>query len=77
MMSGLEVAGIILAMYPIFYKTIKDLCHSFKNMKVWRCFETTFDDFVLPVERQHISFSQNLEILLGPLDISQSERKSL
>ncbi|TGJ79341.1 hypothetical protein E0Z10_g9425 [Xylaria hypoxylon] len=76
-MSGFEIAGLILGAYPILYDTAKDLRGALKKTKAWWFFERTFDDFVSEVQKEYVSFSQILEILLDPLDLSSDERRRL
>ncbi|KAJ2986725.1 hypothetical protein NUW58_g4891 [Xylaria curta] len=76
-MSGFEIAGVVLGAYPILYDTAKDLRGVLKKAKTWWFFERTFDDFVSEVQKEYISFSQILEILLDPLDLSLEERRRL
>jgi hypothetical protein len=76
-MSGIEAAGIALGVFPILYEGAKKLRETFNDVGTWWRFENEFEDFVLAIEKEHIAFSQNLEILLAPLDIKESERQQL
>lgn len=49
---------------------------SFINLSWWR-FEIEFEDLVCAIEREHIAFSQNLEILLGFLVIDEATKGHL
>ncbi|KAI3319727.1 hypothetical protein HD806DRAFT_525384 [Xylariaceae sp. AK1471] len=76
-MSGFEIAGLVLGAYPILYGTAKDLRGVLKKAKTWWFFEREFDDFVSELHKEYISFSQILEILLDPLDLTPAERRRL
>lgn len=77
-MSGFEIAGVVLGLFPIVYDTAKDLRGVFHDAQSWWRFEREFEDFILKVERQKIAFSQILEILFDPLhQLSLSERDAL
>ncbi|KAI0867411.1 hypothetical protein GGS24DRAFT_485755 [Hypoxylon argillaceum] len=76
-MSGFEIAGLVLGAYPILYDTAKDLRGVLQKTKAWWFFERTFDDFVSEIQKEYVSFSQILEILLDPLDLSSEERRRL
>lgn len=76
-MSGFEVAGVVLGAFPILFETATDLRTLFQDLRTWWRFETDFQNFVFGVERERIAFSQNLQLLLGPLDIDDAAKKSL
>ncbi|KAM0429635.1 hypothetical protein ACHAPT_006240 [Fusarium lateritium] len=77
-MSGFEVAGVVLGAFPILYDGAKDLRGFFKDVRSWWRFEREYEDFILDVEKEHIAFSQILEILLDPVDeLSQEEKDTL
>ncbi|KAI0116547.1 hypothetical protein GGR51DRAFT_546053 [Nemania sp. FL0031] len=76
-MSGFEIVGVVLGAYPILYDTAKDLRGASKKVKSWWFFEREFDDFVSEVQKEWIAFSQILEILLDPIDLTPDERQRL
>lgn len=77
-MSGFEIAGLVLGAFPILCEAATGLRGVFKDFRSWRRFETTFENFILGLEREHISFSQTLDLLLDPIDnLSQNERQAL
>ncbi|KAK7422734.1 hypothetical protein QQZ08_009358 [Neonectria magnoliae] len=49
----------------------------FETTKMWWRFKTKFDNFISAVEREYIAFSQIIEILLAPLDISDADQERL
>lgn len=68
-MSGFEIAGIVLGAFLLLFDSCKDLRSAFRSLKSWWRFETDFDNFVAAIQREQIAFSQNLEILIDPLDL--------
>ena len=77
-MSGFEIAGVILGLFPIVCDTAKDLRGVFRDAQSWWRFERDFEDFILEIEKQQIAYSQILEILFDPLhQLSLTEREAL
>lgn len=76
-MTGFEIAGIALGIFPVLYETGKDIRERYKHLKEWWKFESAFTSFLQAIETEHIAFSQNLELLLAPLDISLEEKRVL
>ncbi|KAM5349249.1 hypothetical protein ACJ41O_005756 [Fusarium nematophilum] len=76
-MSGFEIAGLVLGVFPLVQETAKGLRNVFADVQTWWRFETEFEAFVSAMETEHIKYSQNLEILLGELEIPEDDRNSL
>ncbi|RYP78485.1 hypothetical protein DL771_000438 [Monosporascus sp. 5C6A] len=76
-MSGFEIVGVILGSFPIIYEVGKETKGFYRNAKTWWRFEREFEDFIAAIDREYINFSQNLEILLTPLDIPGEDREAL
>ena len=77
-MSGFEIAGVVLGLFPIVCDTAKDLRGVFHDAQSWWRFEREFEDFILEIEKQQIAYSQILEILFDPLhQLSLTEREAL
>ncbi|KPM41489.1 hypothetical protein AK830_g5088 [Neonectria ditissima] len=76
-MSGFEIAGLALGVFPLLLGSAKKARVLFEGTKMWWRFETEFDDFISAVEREYIAFSQIIEILLAPLDISDDDQEKL
>ncbi|CAG7566371.1 unnamed protein product [Fusarium equiseti] len=77
-MSGFEIAGVVLGLFPIVCDTAKDLRGVFYDAQSWWRFEREFEDFILEIEKQQIAYSQILEILFDPLhQLSITEREAL
>ncbi|KAK3312891.1 hypothetical protein B0H66DRAFT_382704 [Apodospora peruviana] len=76
-MSGFEIAGVVLGAFPIFCEAASGLRGAFSDLKTWWQFEIEFEDLVSAIEREHIAFSQNLEILLSLLPIDDAVKERL
>jgi hypothetical protein len=77
-MSGIEIAGLVLGAFPIICEAAAGLRGVFKDVGSWWRFEREFENFILRLEREHIDFSQTLDLLLDPIDtISQIEKQGL
>lgn len=76
-MSGFEIAGLVLGAFPIFCEAVSGLRGVFSDLKTWWRFETEFEDLVSAIEREHIAFSQNIEIFLALLPIDDEIKERL
>ncbi|KAF4443220.1 hypothetical protein F53441_11529 [Fusarium austroafricanum] len=76
-MSGFEIVGVVLGVLPLIQETAKGLHGVFSDAQTWWQFEREFETFIATLETEHIKFSQNLEILLAELDISDEDRDKL
>lgn len=76
-MSGFEIAGIVLGGFPILLEGTKVLRGRYKDLGTWWQFEREFESFVSAVEREHIAFSQILEILLEPIANLAREKRDM
>ncbi|VUC31852.1 unnamed protein product, partial [Clonostachys rosea] len=76
-MSGIEVAGLAVGAFPILFEGFKEFRKAAKPLKLWWRFEVEFDNFLATVQREQIAYSQNLEISIDALDISEHEKATL
>ncbi|CAH0044980.1 unnamed protein product [Clonostachys solani] len=76
-MSGIEVAGLAVGAFPILFEAFKEFRKAAKPLKLWWRFEVEFDNFLAAVQREQIAYSQNLEILIDALDLSEHEKTTL
>ncbi|KAM0479356.1 hypothetical protein ACHAP7_005667 [Fusarium lateritium] len=76
-MSGFEVTGIVLGVFPLIQESAKGLRVVLGGAKTWWRFEREFESFVATIEMEYIKFSQNLEILLAEVDVSDDDRDRL
>ncbi|RSL40081.1 hypothetical protein CEP53_013606 [Fusarium sp. AF-6] len=76
-MSGFEVAGIVLGALPLLIEGAKATKFYLQGIERWWQFETDFEAFVRAITFEDVIFTQNLDLLLLPLDLSDNERNSL
>jgi hypothetical protein len=76
-MSGIEVAGLAVGAFPILFEAFKEFRKAAKPLKLWWRFEVEFDNFLATVQREQIAYSQNLEILIDSLGLSEYEKATL
>jgi hypothetical protein len=77
-MSGLEIIGVILGIFPPLCMAGREIAGGCRRFRTWWRFDREFENFLAAVEREHIAFSQNLEIFLAPVEnISDGEREAL
>ncbi|KAJ4327710.1 hypothetical protein N0V84_001817 [Fusarium piperis] len=76
-MSGFEIAGIVLGGFPILIETAKPLSLYFQAAERWWHFKRDFMTLISTMEDESIAYSQNLELLLTPVDISSEAKASL
>ncbi|CAG9946289.1 unnamed protein product, partial [Clonostachys rosea f. rosea IK726] len=76
-MSGIEVAGLAVGAFPILFEAFKEFRKAAKPLKLWWRFEVEFDNFLATVQREQIAYSQNLEILIDSLALSEYEKATL
>ncbi|RSM15117.1 hypothetical protein CDV31_005198 [Fusarium ambrosium] len=76
-MSGFEVAGIVLGALPLLIEGAKATKFYLQGIERWWQFETDFEAFVRAITLEDVIFTQNLDLLLLPLDLSDNERNSL
>lgn len=76
-MSGFEIAGIVLGVFPLIQESAKGLRSVFSGAKTWWRFEREFESLVATIELECIKYSQNLEILLAEVDISEDDKDRL
>jgi hypothetical protein len=76
-MSGFEVAGIVLGAFPIALEGFRGLRSYLQFAKIWWEYEAELEDFIYSLENESMSYSQNLEILLAPLALSEVREQAL
>ncbi|KAI1122045.1 hypothetical protein F5Y10DRAFT_254979 [Nemania abortiva] len=76
-MSGFEIAGIVLGAFPIALEGFKGLRSYLQFAQTWWEYEAELDDFIYSLENESMSYSQNLEILLAPLGLSEDQERAL
>ena len=70
-MSGFEVAGIALAVFPILVDGMVRFVDGVRTIKQWRMFRIQLEDYAAVLGTQAVYYQDTLEELLA--DIAQSE----
>ncbi|KAM0370764.1 hypothetical protein ACHAPY_010341 [Fusarium culmorum] len=77
-MSGFEIAGVVLGLFPIVCDAAKDLRGVAKDAQSWWQFQTSFDDFIARLYTERVYFDQAIVALLDPLqELSNQELEAL
>ncbi|KAI8944063.1 hypothetical protein F4801DRAFT_267867 [Xylaria longipes] len=76
-MSGFEIAGIVLGAFPIALEGFRGLRSYLQFAQIWWKYEAELEDFIYSLENESMSYSQNLEILLAPLVLSEDRERAL
>lgn len=66
-MSGLELAGAILAAFPLIIDGLEHYENGFQIIKEWARVRTEFNVFMEMVGKQQLFFRQHIEELLAPI----------
>ncbi|KAH0559170.1 hypothetical protein GP486_004294 [Trichoglossum hirsutum] len=77
MVTGIELAGLILATFPLVISTLEHYENGFQQIKEWVRFRGEFAMFLNAMNRQKIFFRQNIEELLSPIVASEYEMSQL
>ena len=77
MLTGIEIAGAILAIFPLAISGLEHYEHGFQAIKEWIRFRGEFATFLNALVRQKIFFRQNIEELLSPIISSEYEMSLL
>jgi hypothetical protein len=65
MVTGLEIAALILGVFPLIIVGLEHYEQGFQSMKEWVKFRGEFSVFMNALGRQKIFFRQNIEDLLS------------
>ncbi|KAK0511967.1 hypothetical protein JMJ35_005095 [Cladonia borealis] len=77
MLSGIEIAGAALAIFPLTISALEHYENGFQTIKEWVRFRGEFATFLNAFARQQIFFRQNIEELLSPIVSSEYEMSLL
>ena len=77
MLTGIEVAGLVLAVFPLVINALEHYEDGLQPLKEWMRFRNEFATFMNALCRQKIFFRQNIEELLGPIVASDFEMAQL
>ena len=70
MITGVETAGLILAVFPIVVEGLKTWREGADSLKAWRKTRQTLRQYVMKAENQRVIFENTIEELLS--DVVQS-----
>lgn len=76
-MSGLEVAGITLAVFPILVNGMVRFVDGVQTIRYWRRYRIRLQDYADIVESQRVYYQDTLEELLTGIVQSEDEIKDL
>lgn len=77
MLTGVEIAGTVLAAFPLIISAMEHYERGFQPIKEWIRFRGEFATFLNALVRQKIFFRQNIEELLSPIISSDYEMSVL
>ncbi|MCJ1380863.1 hypothetical protein MMC17_003972 [Xylographa soralifera] len=77
MVTGVETAGLVLAAFPLLVSAAEHYREVFEKFQEWYHFRPEFTAFCHAIETQKALFEGNLEELLVPLVISDTEMNAL
>ncbi|KAM0424424.1 hypothetical protein ACHAPT_010345 [Fusarium lateritium] len=76
-MSGFEIAGVVLGGFPILIEAARPLSQYFQGAERWWHFRRDFMTLISTIEDESIAYSQNLELLLTPVDVDPEVKATL
>ncbi|KAI9791857.1 MAG: hypothetical protein M1816_003402 [Peltula sp. TS41687] len=76
-MSGAEVAGLVLAGFPLLISALEHYQEGFRPLMEWWSFERKFGDFIVDLGIQQSRFELNIRKLVEPLAASDAEMNTL
>src|SRR5579871_5696579 len=77
MVTGIETAGIILAVFPLIISALEHYKEGFSTLQIWWMYRTEFLDFLRKIGIQFVLFRGNLEELLTPIVTSEAQMNEL
>ena len=77
MITGLELAALVLAVFPLVVSGLEHYEEGFQCIKEWIRFRVEFTKFTNALCRQKLFFRQNIEALLAPIVASEYEMTQL
>ena len=70
MITGVETAGLVLAVFPLVVKALQSWQKGSKSIRSWRKTEQVVKQYLMRVQNQYVAFENTIELLLE--DIVQS-----
>lgn len=77
MITGIETAGIVLAVFPLLLSALEHYREGFEVLSDWWKFRPVFKKLIYAIELQWNFFNENLEELLSPIITSDAEMGAL
>lgn len=77
MVTGIEVAGLVLAVFPIVVNAIDEYRQGLERMKDWWRYRTKFIALARDIDTQDLIFQENIELLLSPVVSDDVEMDAL
>jgi hypothetical protein len=72
MLTGIEVAGLILSIFPLVISGLEHYKEGFETLHGWWMYRTDYLEFLRKIGVQSVLFQANLEELLGPIVESEA-----
>ena len=76
-MSGIEVAGVVLAVFPLVVKGISEFADGAQTVRYWRRCRAQLEDYRDIIESQKVAYLDTLEELLEEIVQSDDELRLL
>jgi hypothetical protein len=77
MITGVETAGLVLAAFPLVLSVLQRYREGLEPLGDWWRYRRNVLKFTRTVGTQQIIFLENVEMLLGPIVVSNSEMNQL
>lgn len=76
-MSGIEIAAVVLKTFPVLLKVANSYTPITEGAENWWSFKRTYVEFIAAIRTESISYKQNLQLLLSPLELDLEENGCL
>ena len=77
-MSGIEIAGIALAVFPIAIKGLQHFPEGIESLKVWKHYRHVINDYCRRLEVQHAIYDNTIALLLeGIIQLDEDSHAAL
>ena len=77
MLTGIELSGLILAVFPLLVSALEHYENGFQTIGDWIKFRAEFSAFMNSLALQRLLFRQNMEDLLSSLAVSDQALKGM
>ena len=76
-MSGIEIAGIALAVFPVLAKGISGLTEGARTYRIWRKCRVQLEDYAFKIKAERVYYLDTLDGLLTDIVRSELDLESL